>query len=214
MRKDINPYTVAVLSRDLQPGLGFVDLLPEARALIRHHTRSHFVVEQRWSGKHHGILDRGGYVLIPLIQRMEFELAPRTTYSHPTFSLKMTQRVDRQSPEFTQLITGLSEEGFTTLTQEERQRLTNWALEHDKRCQETFHKIARLVVKSGQLLVVEPKGYYSDENWRCVSHFIRTPGNPDLYVTDMPDWSIVSMEALQEIRENLQSKFHMQIEEI
>jgi hypothetical protein len=93
MRKDINPYTVAVLSRDLQPGLGFVDLLPDARALIRHHTRSHFVVEQRWSGKNYAILDCDGYVSIPLVQCIEFTLAPRTTYSRATFSMKITQYV-------------------------------------------------------------------------------------------------------------------------
>jgi hypothetical protein len=214
MRKGINPYTVAV---------GFVDLPPETRALIRHHTRSHFVVEDRWICNVYDILENEDnedvYVRIPLIQRMEFELAPRTTYSHPTFSLKMTKRVDRQSPEFRQLMTGLSEAGlseagFTTLTQEERQRLTNWAHERDEDCQETFHKIARLVVRSGQLLVVEPEGYSSEENWRCHSRTIRTPGIPDLYVTDMPTWSIVTKQALQEIRENLQSKFHMQLEEI
>ena len=215
--KGINPYTVAV--QNLQPGVRFVDLPPEARALIRHHTRSHFVVEQRWNSNVHGILDSGGHVVIPVIQSIEFQLAPRTTYSHPTFSMKMTQRVDRQSPEFTRLIAGLSvaglsEEGLTTLTQEERQRLTNWALEHEKNCQETFHAIARLVVHSGLLLVVEPEGYSNDENWRCRRRFVRTPGNPDLYVMQVPDWFIVSTQALQEIRQNLQSKFHMQLEQI
>ena len=217
MRKGMNPYTVDILSRgreDLQLGLGFVDLLPDVRALIREHTRSHFVVEQRWSSRVFGIVDRDSAVLIPLIQRIEFELAPRTTDSYAKFSMKITQCVDRKSPQFTQLITGLSEPGLTTLTQEQRQELNNWAREHEKMCQETFHEIVRLLVQSGKLLVVEPEGYYSGEHWRCHSRCVRTPGKPDLYVTEVPHWCIVTEQMLQEIRENLPSKFHMQLEEI
>ncbi len=147
------------------------------------------------------------HLILPYITRFEFAMGPMTTFSRPDrFSMKITHFVNRQWPEFTQLIAGLS--------QEERQRLDEWARKLESRCQETFHAIARLLDQKGQLYVVEPADYYDGENWGCNRSFVTTPYGRSLGVVEVPSWVIVSHKTLKEVREKLQSVFRMELEEI
>jgi hypothetical protein len=206
-----NPYVTgaAMLDAGFQTGISYVNLPPDARALIRRHTASRFVVEQYHTRSTGGIFSDGNLAMVPSILRLEFALRPRTTFQHPEFSMRITQFVNRQSPEFTQLIAGLS--------QEELQRLDDYARARESRCQLTMGAINRILVQEEELLLEEAASVDladNEDSWKCTRQDVTTPSGIDLHVLRVPSWVIVSQQTLEQLRDRLQSVFHMQLEEI
>jgi hypothetical protein len=119
--------------------------------------------------------------------------------------MRITEIVNQQSPEFTQLIAGL--------TQEELQRLHDYARARESRCQLTLGGIKRILVQEGHLLLETDVDHDNEDSWKCTGRFLH-PSGIDIYALFVPSWVIVSQQTLEQLRDRLQSVFHMPLEEI
>jgi hypothetical protein len=209
----MSPYTVAQQPQLLQPRPGYVNLTPELRGMIRSHTAARFVVQQSQTVRVSGIVDGVG-IRVPWILRIEFKLMPRTVFSHPEFSMRITEVIDpmyMQSREFEELSAALS--------QEKLQQFDYFVREREAMNQVTFPAIERLFVRldtqnKGELLVKVPFGKPRVQHRGCTEQCFSTPSGMTVGIVTTPVWCAVLRTTWEEVREKLQSVFHMELVEI
>ena len=180
--------------------------------MIRSHTAAHFVVQQSQTVRVNGIVD-GIRISMKWILRIEFKLMPRTVFSHPEFSMRMTEVLDpmyMRSPEFKVLSEALS--------QEKLQQLDNFVRKREAMNQVTFPAIERLFVRldtqnEGELLVKVPFGKPRVQHRGCTEECFSRSGMTVRIVTT-PVWCAVLRTTWEEVREKLKSVFHMELVEI